>query len=66
MKRHTVIIILKALQNETEIAHFIKVGQSFIVKIQKELKATDEDPTSVAKCKTHAQGSNAIKRYKLE
>lgn len=39
MKRHTVIIALKGEHNDFEITYFLKVAQSFFIKIFKKLDA---------------------------
>ena len=65
MKRHAVIIALKAEHSDTEITHFLKIAQPFVIKVQKKLEAADGDPTSVAKPKTHAQNSNTIRKHEF-
>lgn len=52
MKRHAIIITLKTGRRDLEIAHFLKVSQSFVVKVRKKPEDADRDSTAVAKCKT--------------
>lgn len=46
MKMHSAIITLKA---DLQIARFLKIAQSFVIKVGKELEATDGNSTAVAK-----------------
>lgn len=47
-KRCAVIVTLKAQQRDTQIARFLKVNWYFIIKVLKELEATDGDLTAAA------------------
>ena len=58
MKNHPITIALKY----TKVAHFQKVAQSFVFKIQNKL---ERDPVLAVKSKTNAQGSNTIRTYNL-
>lgn len=51
MKRHAVIFALKAQNNDTEIACFLKATRSFVIKVRKVVEAANEDPVSTTKCK---------------
>lgn len=48
IKRHTVIVALKAVHSGLEIGHFLKITLSFVVKAHKVLKASDEDSTAIS------------------
>ena len=65
MKRHAVIVAIKAQHDDTEIARFLKVARSFVAKVRKHLEAADRDPALAAKRKTHAKCPNAIKTHKF-
>ena len=43
MKRHAVIVALQAEHSNLQIAQFLKVAQSFVFKICKELEDNDGD-----------------------
>lgn len=53
---------LKAERSGFEIARFLKVELRFVVKVGKELKASDGDSTPVAKRKTRDKGPNTIRK----
>lgn len=61
MKRQAVIVALKAKHSDLEITHILKVVQSFIVKVHKELKIIDRDPTVVAKHEMSVKDPNTIR-----
>lgn len=50
---------------DLEIACFLKVAQSYIVKVCKELEVIDMDSTAIVKCKMHAKGPNTIRTPKF-
>lgn len=65
MKRHAVIVALKAEHHDWEIAHLLKVASSFVVKVCKELEAADVDSTTVDKHKTPGKGPNTTRTSKF-
>ena len=65
MKRHAVIVAIKAQHNHTEIARFFKVARSFVAKVRKHLQAVNRHPALAAEPKIHAKGFNAIKTQKF-
>lgn len=58
MKRHVVIVALKAEQSYLQIDRFLKIARSYVVKVCKDLEA-------ITKRKTPAKGSNTIRSYKF-
>lgn len=54
---------LKAEHSRLQIARFLKVTRSFVVKVRKWLEAADGD--SVAKPKRFPKGSHTIRTIKL-
>ena len=51
IKRHAVIVALKANHGDLEIAHFLRVARSFVHKIHKELEKENNNVMSVSKHK---------------
>ena len=59
------LIVLKGQHWDTEIARFMEVGRSFVVKVRKELEAAYGDLISAAESKTHAQDPDTIRTHKI-
>ena len=51
MKRHAVIVALKADHGDLEIEHFLRVARSFVHKICKELEKENDNGMSISKHK---------------
>ena len=51
MKRHVVIMALKADHGDLEIARFLRVARSFVHKLRKELEKENDNVMSVSKRK---------------
>lgn len=64
MKRHTVIINIMAVHGNLDIACFLKVTLSLVIKVCKNLEATDGNSTEVAECKASVQCLNNIRKTK--
>lgn len=60
MKRHAVIVILKAEYSDLEISPFLYVAGSFVVIVSKELEAADGNFTAVTKGKTPTKCPDTI------
>ena len=58
MKRHAVIVALKAEHSDLEISRFLKVARSFVYKVRKELEAKNGNVSPVSKCKKHSKRSD--------
>ena len=65
MKRHAVIVSLKAGHKDLEIARFLKVARSFVYKVRKELEAQDGKVSPVAKRKKHSRCTGSIRTPKF-
>lgn len=61
MKRPAIMFVSKVEPIELEITRFLKVDQSSVVKVGKELEAADADSTVVAECKTHGKVPSTIR-----
>lgn len=65
MKRHAVVIALAANRSDSEIASFLKVTRSFVLKVRNELEASGEDASPVPKQKKHSKQSDNIRTAEL-
>ena len=65
MKRHTVIVLLKADHGDLEIARFLRVARFFVHKIRKELEKENDYVMSVSKRKKHFTRSNSMRTPKF-
>ena len=61
MKRHVVIVALKADHGDLEIACFLRVARSFVHKIHKELGKENENVMSVSKHKKYSTHSDSMR-----
>ena len=66
MKRHIVINFLAAKHTDSEIAAFLKVGPSFVYKVQRELGAAKGDVAAVSQRKWHCRRSIIIKTLEFD
>lgn len=61
VKRHAVIVSLVAGHSNLEIATFLKVTQSFVFKVRRELEASKGDVTTISHRKRHCQQYDIVK-----
>jgi len=61
MKKHAVIFAIHANHSDLEISRFLKVAQSFVNKVRRELEASDGNMESVAKRKKHETRSDKVR-----
>ena len=62
MKRHAVIVALKGYHRDLEIARFLRVARSFVLKIRKELEKENDSVMSVSKHeKKHSTRSDSMR-----
>ena len=61
MKRHAVIVSIKAKHSNLEIARFLKVARSFVCKVRKELNENNGDELATSKRKQHCQRSDSLR-----
>ncbi|XP_052832121.1 uncharacterized protein LOC128247010 [Octopus bimaculoides] len=65
MKRHAVIMVIKAELSNLKIAQFLKVARSFVYKIRKELEAKDENVSSASNRKKHRRRTDTFRTPKF-
>ena len=58
MKRHIVIVILRADYEDLEITCFLRVARSFVHKICKDIEKENDDVMSLSKYKKHSTCSD--------
>ncbi|XP_014473452.1 PREDICTED: uncharacterized protein LOC106743775 [Dinoponera quadriceps] len=61
MKRHAVIVAIHANHSDLEISLFLKVARSFVIKVRRELEASDGNVESIAKSKKHEARSDKVR-----
>ena len=61
MKMHAIIISLAVRHADSEISAFLKVAQSFVLEVQRELGAARGDVATVSHRKRHCRRSDIIR-----
>ena len=61
MKRHAVIVAIRAKHIDLEISNFLNCARSFVHKVRSELETSNGDIESAAKRKKHEERSDIIK-----
>ena len=61
IKGHAVIVVLKAVHGDLEIAYFLRVARSFVHKIRKELEKENDNVMSVSKHKKNSIRSDSMR-----
>ena len=61
MKRHAVIVSIKAEHSDLKIPRFLKIARSFVCKVRKELKENNGDELAMSKRKQHCQCSDSLR-----
>ena len=65
MKRHAVIVALKADHGDLEIVRFLRIARSFAHKIRKELEKENDNVKSVSKREKHFTLSDSMRTPKF-
>ena len=61
MKRHAIIVSIHAKHSDLEISQFFNVTRSFVHKFRRELKASNINVESVAKCRKRKPRSDTFR-----
>ena len=61
MKRHAIIVSMATGHTDSEIAAFLKVAQSFVYKVQREMEAVNGDVAALLQRKQYCLCSGSIR-----